>query len=196
MNMKLGVVLLAAGRSARFGGNKLLADFGGRPLICRTLEAAKAVCAQKICVVASDDDVAALACLHGYCVIRNDAPQLGQAHSIRLGISAVQDMDAALLLVCDQPGLMGGTLKRLMQEFAASEKGIACLRDETHMGNPAVFSKAYFPQLLALSGDRGAKGILRMHEDDLLVISCVHAEELADADTPEALENIRLRMGK
>ena len=186
--MKLGVVLLAAGRSERFGSNKLLADFRGRPMVCCVLEALRAVPAEKICVVIGSDQVAMLVREYGCSVIRNNTPQLGQAHSICLGVLAMQDMDAVLLMAGDQPKITGESLASLVSAFCASSKGIACLRDETHMGNPAVFSKAYFPQLLALSGDRGAKGILRANEDDLLVVSCVHQGELADADTPQELE--------
>ena len=77
--------------------------------------------------------------------------------------------------------------KRLVQRFACSGKSIACLRDGTHMGNPALFSRRYFGELLALQGDRGAKGVLRAHEDDLLVVDTVGPDELADADTPDML---------
>lgn len=185
--IKLGVVLLAAGRSERFGSNKLLANLDGRPLVCHALEAMRAAPAARLCVVTGSDGIAALACEYGYAVIRNDLPQLGQSHSVRLGVRAMQDMDAVLLLVGDQPMLTGASLSRLVQAFAESEKGIACLRDETHMGNPAVFAAKYYPELLALSGDRGAKGILRTHEHDLLVVDCVQSGELADADTPQAL---------
>lgn len=189
--MKLGVVLLAAGRSERFGSNKLLSDYGGRPLICRTLEAAKAVCADKACVVTGCAEVAAIARGYALDVVENHDAHLGQAHSVYLGIDAMQEMDAVLLLVCDQPRLTGASLARLLDAFCASAKGIACLQDETHMGNPAIFARRYFPELLSLSGDRGAKGILRAHTDDLLVVPCLYGGELADADTPQALEEIR-----
>lgn len=188
--MKLGVVLLAAGRSERFGSNKLLVNFGGRPLVCRALEAMRSVPAARFCVVTGSDEIAALACAYGFDVIRNDLPQLGQSHSVRLGVQAMMDMDAVLLLVGDQPMLTGVSLFRLVQAFAESEKGIACLRDATHMGNPAIFEAKYYSDLLALSGDRGAKGILRSHEQDLLVVDCMHPCELSDADTPQALAHI------
>ena len=186
--MKLGIVLLAAGKSERFGSNKLLADFMGKPMVCFALEALCAVSAEKACVVTGHDEVASFAREYGCQVVWNDSPQLGQAHSIHLGVAAVQDMDAVVLMAADQPRLTGASLVRLINSFCASGKGIACLRDQTHVGNPAVFSKAYFPELLSLSGDRGAKGILRAHEEDLLAVSCVSAGELADADTPQALE--------
>lgn len=190
-SMKLGVVLLAAGRSERFGSNKLLADLDGRPLICRALEAARAVPAEVACVVTGSEEIASLACAYGWNVIANPNAHLGQAHSIHLGVLAMQTMDAVLLMVGDQPRLTDESLVRLVSDFQTSGKGIACLRDETHIGNPAVFAKAYFPALLALAGDRGAKGILRAHESDLLVVDCLQPGELADADTPQALEDIR-----
>lgn len=189
--MKLGAVLLAAGRSERFGGNKLLACYQGRPMICSALEAVRALPAEKICVVTGNDQIAALGDTYGCCIVWNDAPHFGQAHSICLGVSALREMDAVLLMAGDQPRLTAESLIRLLEAFIASPKGIACLCDETHRGNPAVFSKAYFSELLALSGDRGAKGILRAHEDDLIVIPCAFGNELADADTPQALADMQ-----
>lgn len=185
--MKLGVVLLAAGKSERFGTNKLLAGFRGRPMVCCALEAAISLKAARTAVVSGCGEVSRLAEEPGCEVIVNDAPQLGQSHSIRLGVRAMQDMDAVLLMVCDQPSLTAASLERLVQRFACSEKSIACLRDGTHMGNPALFSRRYFGELLALQGDRGAKGVLRAHEGDLLVVDTVGPDELADADTPDML---------
>ena len=191
MSMKLGVVLLAAGRSARFGTNKLLADFCGRPMVCCALEAATALQAARIVVVTGSAEIARWADGYGCGVMVNDAPQLGQSHSIRMGVRAMREMDAVLLMVCDQPRLTGASLERLVQRFAGSEQGIACLRDATHLGNPAVFSRRYFGELLALEGDRGAKGVLRAHEDDLLIVETVGPDELADADTPDMLDAMR-----
>lgn len=196
MMMKLGAVLLAAGRSERFGGNKLLADFDGRPMVCQALAAMQCIEAERFAAVVSCGQVAELARSGGFDVLENDDPALGQAHSVVIAAEKLQDMDALLFVAGDQPLLTGESLALLVRRFAESGKGIACLADETHRGNPAVFSRRYFPALLALSGDRGAKGILREHSDDLLVVACLHENELADADTQEALEAIRARAGK
>ncbi len=185
--MKLGVVLLAAGESRRFGADKLLSPFGGRPMVCRALDLIGGLSAQETVVVARSEAVMHLAQARGYGVVRNDAPQLGQAHSIHLGLDALRDVDAALLLVGDQPRLTAASLRALLDAFARGGKGIACLQDETHRGNPAVFSRRYFQALHAITGDRGARGVLRAHEDDLLVVPCLYPGELTDADTPEAL---------
>ena len=195
MSMKLGAVLLAAGQSERFGSNKLLADFGGRPMVCRVMEAMKQIRADRFAAVVSCSEVAALAHECGFDVIYNDAPALGQAHSVVLAAKQMRDMDTLLFAAGDQPLLTGKSLERLIAGFKESGRGIACLADKTHRGNPAVFAKAYFPELLARSGDRGAKGILRAHENDLLVVPSFRENELADADTPEALEAIRREIG-
>lgn len=194
--MRLGAVLLAAGRSERFGENKLLADFAGRPMIACALEAVCAVCPARAVVVTGSERIAELARSEGFEVCDNAAPELGQSHSIHLGVSALREMDALLLMVADQPLLSGASLVGLMAAFAQSGKGMACLCDRTHRGNPAVFSAAYYDALCALHGDGGAKPILRAHEEDLLIVPCVGEDELADADTPQAFETLRQRMGK
>lgn len=191
--MKLGIVLLAAGKSARFGANKLLADYMGAPMVCRAMDAAGELGADRAAVVTGSREIASLARARGFTVIDNHEPERGQAHSIHLGVSAMQDMDAVLLMVCDQPLLSAQSMERLIRSFACGEKGIACLRDGTHMGNPAVFGAAYFAQLLALAGDRGAKGVLRANEEDLLVVPAIGEDELSDADTPQALAAMRMQ---
>lgn len=188
--MKLGVILLAAGRSTRFGTNKLLVEIDNRPMVCYAMEVAGALNAAQTAVVTGCEAIARLAASYGFAVIPNDAPQLGQAHSICLGVRAMQDMDAVLLMVCDQPKLSGASLERLVRRFASADKPVACLKDNTHRGNPAVFARSTFGELLALEGDRGAKSVLRAHESDLLVVETVLPDELADADTPEMLEKM------
>jgi len=196
MKKKLGVVLLAAGKSERFGSNKLLCAFAGHPMVCHAMDSAKALKAARFSAVVSCKEVAALALEHGFDVIENDAPELGQARSIVLGTEAMADMDAVLFMAGDMPLLTGESLALLVRRFEESGVGIACLADETHRGNPTVFSRVYYPELLSLSGDRGAKGILRGHADDLLIVPCLHDRELADADTPEALADILNRKEK
>ena len=189
--MRIGAVILAAGASSRFGSNKLLADFGGRPVICRALEAVCTILPERAVVVTGNADIAALADAYGFEVVENCAPEEGMSRSIRLGVSALGDMDAVLLLVGDQPKLKGSSLRKLCTAFAAEGKGMACLCDETHSGNPAVFSAKYYAQLLTLSGDCGAKAILRTHAQDLVFVDCEEADELCDCDEPELLERLK-----
>ena len=194
--MNVGAVVLAAGLSTRFGANKLLADAGGRPLIgCALGSLCAAEGIARRAAVVSDERVAQVVREYGVQVIDNREPERGQAHSIVLAARAMRDMDALLLMAGDQPLLRADTLTRLIRAFEESGKGIACLQDGTHRGNPAIFSAAYYDRLRALTGDRGAGGLLRACEADCTVVRCALADELADADTPQALAQIQARAG-
>lgn len=184
---RFGAILLAAGSSRRFGANKLLAPFGGRPLIARAMDRLAELSLERVAVVTAYLQVAQLARTYGFEIVHNAHPEYGQSHSISLGVQALGDMDALLLLAGDQPLLTGDSLSRLVRAYAQSGRGIACLQDGTHMGNPALFGRAYFPALCALEGDRGAKPILRANESDLLVVACGREDELSDCDDPQAL---------
>ena len=194
--MRLGICLLAAGLSRRFGSNKLMARFAGRRVIDYAMDAALAVDAVQRVAVVSDEAVTDAARARGLTIVRNERPERGMASSIALGAQALADMDAVMLMAADMPLLRGETLAGLVRAFAQGEKGIACLRDRTHWGNPAIFGRAYLPELAALSGERGAKAVIRMHEDDLAIVDCALADELADADTPQALARIAQRWGE
>ena len=188
--MRIGAAVLAAGRSTRFGQNKLLADAGGRPMVACAIDALTVAGGMELALVAGDPAVAAYAAKRGLRVIMNDQPELGQAHSIALAAQAMREMDALLLTAGDQPRLTGDSIRALVEAFCASGKDIACLQDETHFGNPAIFSSAYFGELMALCGDRGAKRVIHAHMEDALLVPCVHAGELADADDPQTLRRI------
>lgn len=155
-------------------------------MAARAMDTLCALSLKKTVAVVSDEDVAALARARGMETIVNDAPEQGLSRSIVLGVQAAQECGGVLLMAADQPGLTEGSLRALLGAFDG-EDSLCCLSDETHSGNPAVFGRAYFGELCALQGDRGAKRVLCAHEDRLHVVPCLNAHELADADDPQAL---------
>lgn len=196
--MRLGAVLLAAGRSRRFGAaDKLLADAGGRTMLARALGTVAAAGADARAAVVSTDAAQRLAAAAGFDTVRNGAPEEGLSRSIALGVRWAQGRgcDAVLLAVADQPLLTARSLAALTEEFRAHGH-LACLEDESHRGNPAVFSSAYYDELLALRGDCGARRVLCAHEDRLTVVRCHLPGELADADGPQALERLRRQLAR
>lgn len=194
--MTLGAVLLAAGESRRFGGNKLLADFCGKPLVRHALDALLAAGATRTAVVTGCGAVAELARQAGAQVIENKEPALGQARSVVLGVRAMADMDAVLLLAADMPLITGASLAALARALESGAWRAACLEDGAHWGNPAAFRRCCYPELLALTGDCGGKAVLRAQGDALCVIPCLRPGELRDADTPQALEALRHFAGR
>ncbi|MDR1766641.1 MAG: nucleotidyltransferase family protein [Lachnospiraceae bacterium] len=213
--MEIYLILLAAGNSVRFGGNKLLAQVGGKPMYrhivdevarIEDMHAGNAsgdpcpggvgggggrgrVFCGKVAVTqypVIGEDLARA----GYEVVYNEHGGDGIASSIRLGIEAATAMAhegcagarGFMFAVCDQPALRGETIEGFLQGFLAGHKGIGSLAQGGEMGNPAIFSEKYLPELLALSGDVGGRRVIKAHMDDVYLHEVGDAGELRDID--------------
>ena len=115
------------------------------------------------------------------------APSSGAADSAvsaasRLGLGDLLELDGVLFCVCDQPWLRRDSVERLLADFAAHPDRICALGWRGERGSPAVFPRELFPELLALSGDRGGGGVLRAHRERLRLTEAGGAEELRDVD--------------
>ena len=180
-DIRLAVILEAAGNSRRFGSNKLLHIMeDGSPMISSVLEAARGIDAYKRIIVTQYDDVAALA--SDFTVIRNDRSDLGISRSMQLGIEAAGDADAYMFCVCDQPGLRASTLEILIEAYKKGTAGIVSLAWQGKMCNPKIFSSRYRGELMSLSGDTGGRQIIAGHESDLLLIEAQSEGEVRDID--------------
>lgn len=190
----LGIVLLAAGEGRRYGSNKLIANINGRRMFEYCVDACPGL---RRTIVTGYEEVAEYARSKGFEIIYNREPELGISRSLQLGLCALTSdrrkcpkpflncCDAVLFAVCDQPGIRKETFEKLIYGYAASEKGLAALgRNGEPAGNPCIFSRKYFSELMGLTGDVGGKRIIRQHSDDLVVIAA-DAEELKDIDTKQ-----------
>ena len=186
--MKIGCVVLAAGNARRFGSNKLNAQVEGVSLIRRALDAVPGGLATV--VVSQYPDILALAGEYGFDALLNDRPELGLSRSVRLGLAHLTDCDGVLFLVSDQPRLKRDSVEALAALWAQNPEKIAAMAHNGVRGNPCLFPTRLFPELLALTGDRGGSAVIRHHEDDLILLE-TDAPELADVDTPAALEQVR-----
>jgi molybdenum cofactor cytidylyltransferase len=183
------LVLLAAGRSTRFGAgrHKLHQELFGRPLgevAAGTLAALPF--RERVAVTAAGGlDVAAL----GFREVVNDDPEAGMAQSLALGVEAADRLGAAAVLVAlaDMPCVTAAHVERI---FAAAGGGGVVASSDGHAAKPpALFTRDQFGRLKALSGDAGARALLR---DAALVVA--PADELVDVDTAEELERLRERL--
>src|SRR3972149_4160035 len=154
-------VVLAAGLSLRMGRAKLLLDWGGRPVIRRAVEQVKAGRVDEVLVVLGHEAPTIREALKGLPVrfVENPEPEAGQASSIACGVSALgPGVGAALIALGDQPALPPEVIPRLLQTFHETGKAIVAPLYRGVQGNPVLFAAAVFPELRALTGDRGARG--------------------------------------
>lgn len=176
-------MLLAAGRSLRYGGDKLAEPFEGKTMLERALEIAQGIDAQRRVAVVSTQARADAARRMGVLPVLNTCPEEGISRSLRLGLEACPRMEAYLFMVSDQPFLRTESVRRLVSEYARGGCTIACLGSGETMGNPVIFAARYLPELLALTGDAGGKRVARMHRDKVRIVQA-DARELWDMDRP------------
>lgn len=183
-------LVLAAGASRRFGSAKLLATLNGQSLLAHSLAVVEAVLPGRVSVVlgAHGD---ALAAHTGHArVICNPDWDKGLSASIVAGVQAIgEDVDHVLIVLADQVALSPGHLAQLLEHhWQRSRSGITCARYNGVLGIPAVFSRHWFPTLLNLSGDQGARDLLR---SDWAQVSVVDIPEAAiDIDRAEDLRHL------
>ena len=187
--LRIGCLVMAAGCGSRFGRNKLEAEVDGKSLLRRALEAVPVEEFHRVTVVTQYDGAAALAESFGFDVVRNDRPQDGLSRTVRLGTEAMADCDAILYQVADQPLLERGTVRRELEFFRAHPDCIVGLSHNGVRGNPCVFPRRFFPELMALEGDVGGNVVIRAHPEALLLFEAP-AAELRDVDTVEALARV------
>lgn len=188
-------IVLAAGASRRLGTPKQLASFHGETLLARTLRVVRDAGADPIFVVlgANAEEIASAVDLSATQTVLNQQWQSGISSSIRAGLRALLQNDpstqAAMLLVCDQPSLTGTYLKSLIAAYASSEPdSIAASHYAGIAGIPAIFPASQFATLQSLTGDTGARQLLRAPECTMIAIPFEGGD--LDIDTPEDLRRL------
>ncbi|NJC33775.1 molybdenum cofactor cytidylyltransferase [Sphingomonas jejuensis] len=181
------VLLLAAGRSRRFGDDdKLLAPFHGLPLALHAARTLASLGCRRLVAVCASDAVAGILEDAGFAIVRNDDPDAGMGHSIALGASALGGDGRTLVALADMPAISAAHLRTMIAydaDMVASEA--AGIRSP-----PALFGAGMRHRLASLSGDRGAR--------DLLATALpvpAPAGTLADVDTPAALSRLAFPSG-
>ena len=187
--LKIGCVIMAAGNARRYGANKLAAQLQGRSLILRTLEAIPAEMFDSVVVVTQYPEIMRLAKEFHFAAIHNEHPELGISHTIELGLTGLRDCDGVLFSVSDQPLMKQESIAQLVRFWKQQPEKIAAMAHGGVRGNPCLFPARFFPERLSLEGDRGGGAVIRQHEEDLVLWETA-LQELADVDTPEAMETL------
>ncbi|MGO9133581.1 MAG: NTP transferase domain-containing protein [Methylovirgula sp.] len=200
---EIAAIILAAGKGARFGSDpnapKILAPLAGKPLIRHVAEAARASLAQPLIVVlgpASEKAQSALAGLDANCLVNND-PEAGLSRSLALGLSAVPERCAgAIILLADMPRIRADIIDRLVAAFRdakESPRAVIPVRAGRH-GNPVLLGRAIFPAVMQLTGDRGARALLRGETRGIIECPINDVAIEIDVDTKESLAELARQM--
>jgi molybdenum cofactor cytidylyltransferase len=202
-NHRVAAIILAAGRSTRMGGpNKLLADLAGKKLVRIATEQALASKASEIIVVTghqADLVEQALQGLQGgqgrpkVKFVRNPDFAGGLASSVKAGISAVSaEADSAVICLGDMPLIDSGLIDRLIENFAPDRGNLIVVPvADGRRGNPVLWSRRFFRELMALDGDIGARHLIARHAEAVAEVPVEGNGAFLDIDTPQALEAAR-----
>ncbi|SDK36199.1 nucleotidyltransferase family protein [Pseudomonas indica] len=181
-------LVLAAGRSRRFGSDKRAARLpDGQSLLAATLVLARRNFPEVAVVLRSDDEAEALGVPSGVRVIRCTDADLGMGHSLAAGVAvlAAERFRAMAVMLGDMPWIADASLRHLA-ESADVDRIVFPLHDGQR-GHPVLFGRRYWQEMMTLTGDQGARRVLEDHEEAWFGLEVDDPGVLRDADTPAAL---------
>lgn len=187
---KINLILLAAGNSSRFKGNKLIEMINEKPMYMNVIEKVIKLKFNKIILVTQYKVIKEALLNYPIEVVMNNKSALGISHSIKLGINADLEADAYMFMVCDQPFISLKSIEKLINSYIKGNHGMACATHDGNLGNPTIFSVKYKEELLNLNGDVGGKAVMKKHLEDLDRVEISDEAELIDIDSREEMEKL------
>ena len=176
MNVLPGIVVLAAGSSSRLGQPKQLLSYKNTSLLKNTISQASKVANTTIIVVTGSNHELIEKEITGPEIktIFNPDWELGMSSSITKGLNELlrlyPDIKKVILAVCDQPYVTNIIFENLISEHQKTQKGIVASTYSETLGTPVLFAKKYFPELLQLKGQEGAKKIINRFLEDTAAV--------------------------
>ena len=193
---RVASIVLAAGRSTRMGAiNKLIVQIGGRPLVRIAAEQALASQAGPVIVVTGHQREKVEGALKGLNVrlVHNPDYAEGLGTSLRVGIGAVPEgADGAIVCLGDMPQVDAALINTLLDAFdPESGAFIVVPTIDGHRGNPVVWARRFFPDLMAIGGDFGARYLIGNYAEAVVEVPVAGGAALTDIDTPESLSAVK-----
>lgn len=185
---RIGILILAAGGSSRMGRPKQLLQLNGKSLVCRTAQTAIEAGGQPIVIVTGAAAQEVATDLRGLPIhlAPNPSWERGMGSSIQAGMGRLLEiepnLDAVIIMLCDQPGISAATLRKLIDAHTETDKPLCAASFGDAIAPPALFGRQFFNELLSIPPQHGAKQILLNHSSELLRVDCPEAAR--DVDTP------------
>ena len=183
-----GIIILAAGGSSRLGEPKQLLTYLGKTLLRHVTDEALASGIGPVLVVLGADSARIKYTLHeSALVLINEQWEEGMGSSIRSGLwgmlKAYPLLDGIIFAVCDQPFVTASLFRKLAWCKESTGKNIVACAYKHDLGTPVLFDKKYFPHLLRLQGQQGAKRLIALYSEDVSSVPFELGE--IDIDRPE-----------
>jgi molybdenum cofactor cytidylyltransferase len=198
MNLKISniaIVILAAGTSSRLGSPKQLLDYNGKNLLRHAVDTAlETECASVFVVLGANSELLRKELNDKpVTVLENTNWKEGMASSIRCGLEYITGTilrpDSIIFMVCDQPYVSGALLLSLMEKKQETKMPIIASSYEDKMGTPALFHRSFFPALMELSGDTGARKLIADNMDKVATV--LFPAGITDIDTAADYELLK-----
>lgn len=185
-------VVLAAGAGSRFGGQKLLAELNGTPILQYVLNLAATAALDPVVVVLGTDADALVTRLWWGDEVRlvNPTPEAGLASSVRMGLAALElsDAERAVVLLGDQPRLSATQLGAILAAPPDETRPFVVPRYDGQPGNPVLLERAAWPLAEQLSGDTGMAQLFGANPDLVRYVDVAGANP--DIDTRRDLADL------
>jgi molybdenum cofactor cytidylyltransferase len=195
----VALIILAAGASTRLGTPKQLLTYGGQSLLFRATQTALASVCKPVVIVlgayaeALKQEVKDLPVE----VVENSNWTEGMSSSVRTGITALNSfsdqIDAAVLMLCDQPFVSVDVINNLVEIYRVTNKLIIASEYGEALGVPALFSRSLFEELVILKGDVGAKRVIIKHSSEVYKVA--FSRGAIDIDTPQDYQEFLALLG-
>ena len=184
--MKIRMIYLASGNSRRFGANKLLYSLKGRPMYRHLLERLRKLCREhedwELVVVTQYPEIMETLQEEGINVHFCKESIHGVSWSIKAGMEGIEEEEACVFFVADQPFLREETVGNFLETMEQKQAELGCVICQGETGNPVWFGRKYFGELGSLAGDQGGKKVLNRHRKEACFYSVKEARELKDVD--------------
>ncbi len=189
--MKIAALILAAGSSKRMGETKQLMKFGSSTLLGTVVQNVVTSSVDEVfCVLgAKASEIEKSIAPYRSSIIINQHYRNGLGTSIAKGVEVLEhkDCQAVLIILGDQPLVGKEYLNSIVTAFHDNPSHIIATKYHHQLGVPALFPRKYFPGLLALEGDKGAKEFLKDQKDQVITLD---HDRLMDVDTPKDYQEL------
>jgi molybdenum cofactor cytidylyltransferase len=191
---RVAAVILAAGGSSRFGSPKQLLPWKGKTLLEHVVDTVLESSVQETIVVLGHKAkrLGELISDRHLSIVSNEDWEAGQSSSVQAGIQALpENCDACLFLLADQPKVTAELMDQVLTRYRQTLAPIVAPVHAGRRGNPVLFDRGLFPELLEMTGDEGGRQVMQHHRREMEEVEVEDPDLFLDIDTVEEYERAR-----